>query len=121
MKTITNSLRVFGNRALASPHVALQWALRCCADGGLNSHTFPPQAGLDRGTAFRSQRLPLAQAFCFFYNSENQTTAQVRSCAGGADRSLCPVVPDLRLVGVVGRKYYEGVNHNTRTRIGFSV
>ena len=106
---------------LASPHVPLQWALRICADGGLNSHT-RPQAGLDLvEIAFGSQRLPFAQAFCFFYKSENQTTAQFRTSAGGVGRSLCPVVPDLRLVGVIGRKDYEGVNHNTGARTGFFV
>ena len=63
----------------------------------------------------------LRKPFAFFISPRTKRLRSFETSAGGAGRSLCPVVPDLRLVGVIGRKDYEGVNHNTGARTGFFV
>ena len=55
----------------------------------------------------------------FFISPRTKRLRSFETSTGGAGRSLGPVVPDLRLLGVIGRKDYEGVNHNTGARTGF--
>ena len=115
------SLRSVRESSVASPHVPLQWGLRCCANGGLNSHTLPPSRIRPGKTAFGAQGLPFVQAFCFFNNSENQTTAQFRTSAGGAGRSNAALFLISASSELQRGKGYEGVNDNTGVRPVFCV